>query len=201
MTIKTNLPVDRNKAVTAYREFLRALGYDPTTIPSMCDGPSGKDTAQRAADAYLEFLAKGEAESVSFTTFPASKTQGMVVLTNIEFYSLCAHHMLPYYGVVHVGYVPKGKVCGLSKLARVVDHYAYRPSIQEDLTSKIATFVMEQLEPHGCGVVIEATHLCMAMRGVEKSNHLTITSDARDSFQQTTVSNEFHSLVRQAKHG
>lgn len=198
MTIKPSRPIERNNAISAYEDFLFALGYDVEEISAMCSGPSGKNTAMRAADAMIEFLSK-EQEPFDFTVFPSEGVEGMVALANVEFFSLCAHHALPYFGRAHVGYLPNGKVCGLSKIVRIVDHYSHRFSIQEALTSKIATFMEEQLEPQGCGVVIEATHLCMSMRGVSRPGHMTVTSDMRGCFKDTATSAEFIALIARAK--
>lgn len=200
MTIKPRRPICREEAIRAYRQFMEALGYDLESEPGFSSVASGKDTAVRAVDAFIEFLTRGQ-EHFQFTTFPADGTKGMVVITGIEFFSLCSHHMLLYNGVAHVGYLPDKRVCGLSKLVRAVDHYAFRPSIQEDLTSKIATFIEEQLEPKGCGVVIEATHGCMACRGVRRPHHRTVTADVRGVFEETAVRNEFHTLIQQSKLG
>lgn len=197
MTIKRVAFIDAQTAVHHYREFLRAMGYD-LEDPSMSAEASGKDTATRAVRAYIEFFTK-EQEYFPFTKFPNTDTQGMVVVTRIEFASMCAHHFLPYTGVAHVGYLPHESVCGLSKIVRVVDHYSHRPSIQESLTSKIATFLWEQLEPKGCGVVIEATHGCMSLRGVTRPGHMTVTSDVRGCFETPEVRAEFLSLIQQAK--
>jgi len=196
MTIKPTLGIARGAAIKAYEDFLYALGYKIEEIPAMCSGPSGRNTAERATDAMIEFLSK-EQEPFEFTMFPA-ESYGMVTVTHIQFASLCAHHCLPYVGFAHVGYVPKTKVCGLSKVTRIVDHYAHRFSIQETLTAKIATFLWEQLRPIGVGVVIEAEHMCMAIRGVERPGHLTVTSEVRGSFERATVRNEFLSLIHQS---
>lgn len=198
MTIKPTLPIDRERAVLAYKNFLWALGYDFLKLPSMNSLASGKNTAERAVDAVLEFLTKQQ-EHFGFTTFDAEGVAGMIAITNIEFFSLCAHHVLPYIGRAHVGYLPDGKVCGLSKIVRVVDHYAHRLSIQETLTSKVATFIQEQLKPQGCGVVIEAQHLCMSLRGVERPGHVTITSDMRGCFQEVAVRQEFMAMIARTK--
>uniref|UniRef100_A0A6M3J1L3 GTP cyclohydrolase I n=1 Tax=viral metagenome TaxID=1070528 RepID=A0A6M3J1L3_9ZZZZ len=197
MTIKRTHPVDRLEAIAAYTDFLRAIGYEPEQIEGMCSGPSGRNTAVRAVDALLEFFEK-EQEFFSFTTFPAEGARGMVAVTHIRFVSMCAHHILPFVGEAHVGYIPDKLVCGLSKIVRVVDHYAHRPSIQEILTDKIATFLWEQLQPKGVGVVVEAEHMCMAIRGVERPGHLTVTSDVRGDFEEVAVRNEFLSLVHQS---
>lgn len=199
MTIKRSREPDLQSAEHHYRIFLEYMGYPVEDLDAMCSKHSGKNTARRAVEAYDEFLSK-EQEHFAFTTFPWDKGSNQIIaITHMEFASLCAHHMLPYMGVAHVGYIPNQKVCGLSKIVRIVDHYSHRPSIQEDLTEKIATFLMEQLTPRGCGVVIEATHLCMALRGVVRPGHITVTSDARGSFLEPDASREFMSLINGAK--
>ena len=121
----------------------------------------------------------------------------MVILKNIPFYSLCEHHFLPFHGVAHVGYVPEGRVAGLSKIARVVDVLARRPQMQERLTSQVADTIMEALQPDGVAVVMEAEHLCMTMRGVQKPGTQVITSAIRGGFRRRAVTrSEFLALVR-----
>ena len=198
MTIKPTLTIDRDRAIRAYRNFLWALGYDFLKLPSMNAEASGKDTAERAVDAMIEFLTKGQ-EHLHFTCFPWDGEPEMIAVTHLRFESLCAHHMLLYTGVAHIGYIPKATVCGLSKIARVVTHYSRRPSIQENLTAKIATFLEEQLQPMGVGVIIEATHGCMSARGVSMPSHVTVTSTMRGVFETATVRGEFWRLIQAAK--
>lgn len=198
MTIKRTHPINRDRAVSHYNSLLHALGYDTKSDLAMNAEASGRSTAQRAVDAYIEFFSK-EQDYFHFTTFTNEGAQGMVVVANIAFSSMCAHHFLPYSGVAHIGYIPESQVCGLSKVVRVVDHYSHRPSIQENLTSKIATFLWEQLQPKGCGVVIRATHSCMSLRGVTRPGHATVTSDVRGCFEAPEVRAEFLSLIQQAK--
>ena len=120
----------------------------------------------------------------------------MVIVKDIEFYSLCEHHMLPFFGKCHIGYIPKGRVFGVSKLARLVDVFARRLQIQERMTQQIAQQIFEIIEPEGVGVVVEAQHLCMRMRGVEKQNSKMITSSMLGSFRKETATRmEFLSLV------
>jgi GTP cyclohydrolase I len=120
----------------------------------------------------------------------------MVVIKNIEFFSMCEHHLLPFFGKAHVAYLPQGKIIGVSKLARVVDVFARRLQVQERLTSQIATTLMDKLNPLGVGVVIEAEHLCMRMRGVEKQNSLIITSTLLGAFRhRQETRNEFMNLI------
>lgn len=200
MTIKRGWSINRANAIHAYEDFLFQMGYPIEEISAMCSKPSGKNTAVRTVDAYIEFFSK-EQDFFEFTVFDWSNEQSeeIIAVTHMEFVSMCAHHMLPYMGMCHVGYVPLHKVCGLSKIIRIVDHYSHRPSIQEDLTSKIATFMEEQLQPKGCGVIIEATHLCLAIRGVCRPHHVTVTSDMRGLFKSTKTGQAFNSLIEGAR--
>ena len=154
-----------------YENLIIELGEDPTRHGL-------KRTPHRAAKA-MEFLTKGYQESlediVNDAIFP-SDTDEMVIVKNIELYSLCEHHLLPFFGKCHVAYLPRAKVIGLSKIARIVDLYARRLQIQENLTKEIATSIAEVTDAAGVGVIIEAKHLCMMMRGVEKQNSVMTTS-------------------------
>ena len=123
----------------------------------------------------------------------------MVVVRNIEMYSLCEHHMLPFYGRCHIAYIPNGKVLGLSKLPRLVEAFARRLQIQEKLTHEIASALNDYLQPHGVGVVMEAYHLCMMMRGVEKQQSFTVTSSMLGSFREAETRNEFLTFIRTDK--
>jgi GTP cyclohydrolase I len=121
----------------------------------------------------------------------------MVIVRDIEFYSLCEHHMLPFFGRAHVGYLPKGKVVGLSKIARVVDVFARRLQVQERLTNQVAGALMKTLKPHGVAVVMEASHTCMMMRGVQKQNSTTVSSSMRGTFEQDARTRaEFMALLK-----
>jgi len=159
------------------------------------------DTPKRAAKA-MEFLTRGYAQdldSVVNGAVFASDADDMVIVKNIELYSLCEHHMLPFIGKCHVAYLPKGKVLGLSKIARVVDMFARRLQIQEQLTTEIAYAVLEVTGARGVGVVIEAKHLCMMMRGVEKQNSVMTTSTMLGQFRKNTDTRlEFLSLIQNA---
>jgi GTP cyclohydrolase I len=161
--------------------------------------PGLKDTPKRAAKAF-EFLTRGYSQSVEEVVnnalFPSDSNE-MVLVQNIEMYSLCEHHMLPFIGKCHVAYIPTGKVLGLSKIARVVDMYARRLQIQESLTSQIAETILEVTEAEGVGVIVEAQHMCMMMRGVEKQNSLMKTSAMLGSFRSDQKTrDEFLSLLQ-----
>lgn len=193
MTIKPVRSIERELAIKHFRAFLEAMGYVIEGDPAVDSNASGKDTPTRAVDAYIEFLTYQQ-ERFEATMFP-SQSDGMIAATHLEFFSLCCHHMLPYRGVAHIGYIPDGKVAGLSKLVRILDHYAHRLSIQEQITEKVATFIVDQLSAKGCGVVIEAEHLCLSMRGVRRPNHVTVTSDMRGCFREASVKQEFMALI------
>jgi GTP cyclohydrolase I len=167
----------------AIREILVAIGEDPER-----DGL--RDTPARVARAYLEQFAglRQRPSDVLTTVFDAGHDE-MVIVKDIEVYSTCEHHLVPFVGVAHIGYIPnvKGQITGLSKLARLVDVYARRPQIQERMTSQIADALVDSLEPRGVIVVIEAEHLCMTMRGVRKPGAKTMTSAVRGSFRDNHV--------------
>ena len=156
-------------------------------------------TPKRAAKA-LKFLTKGYDEKlediINGAVFHAEDNE-MVVIRDIEFYSLCEHHMLPFYGKCHIGYIPNKSILGLSKFVRITDHFARRLQVQERLTTQIADAVQEILQPLGVGVTIEASHLCMMMRGVQKQNSFTITNSLRGVFKSDVrTRNEFLRLIR-----
>ena len=174
------------------RQILIRIGEDP-------DREGLRRTPLRVAKAY-DFLTSGYATTVEEVVNNAIFTDGcdeMVIVRDIEFYSMCEHHMIPFFGRVHVGYLPQGKVIGLSKIARIVDVFARRLQIQERMTNQIADAMMEILEPMGVGVVVEASHLCMMMRGVQKQNSSTITSAMRGLFRKDArTRSEFMNLIR-----
>jgi GTP cyclohydrolase I len=174
------------------RELLRELGEDPTR-----DGLA--ETPGRVAKA-LRFFTRGYQESprevLGEALFDVSYDE-MVLVKDIDFYSLCEHHMLPFFGRAHVAYIPDGKVLGLSKIARLVQIFARRLQVQERLTVEIAETIDKELDPRGVAVVVEAIHLCMMMRGVEQQNSFAITSSLRGVFQtDSKTRSEFMELIR-----
>jgi GTP cyclohydrolase IA len=174
------------------RAILKSIGEDP-------DREGLKRTPKRVSDA-LSFLTRGDKmnldEVINNAVFTEEYSE-MIVQKNIDFYSLCEHHLLPFFGKAHVAYLPQHKIIGVSKLARVVDVFSRRLQVQERLTNQIATTLMEKLNPLGVGVIIEAEHLCMRMRGVEKQNSLIITSTLLGAFRtRQETRNEFMNLIR-----
>ncbi len=183
--------VDQAAVAEAVRRILDAIGEDPTR-----EGLA--ETPRRIAEMYEELFAglHQDPREVLSTGFQESHRE-MVILKNIPFYSLCEHHFLPFHGRAHVGYVPEGRIVGASKIARAVDILARRPQLQERLTGQIADAIMEGLSPDGVAVVIEAEHLCMTMRGVQKPGTTLVTSAIRGGFRRRAVTrSEFLALVR-----
>jgi GTP cyclohydrolase I len=179
----------------AYREVLEHIGEDPQR-----DGL--KRTPERMAKA-IQFLTRGynehPEELLREALFDVDYDE-MVIVKDIEMFSLCEHHMLPFFGKVHVAYLPKGKVIGLSKIPRLVDTFARRLQVQERLTKQIADTIQEAIHPIGVGVVIEARHLCMMMRGVEKQHSATVTSSMLGAFrEEQQTREEFLSLIRSSR--
>ena len=170
-------PFDHDRAAAAVRELLIAIGEDP-------EREGLRDTPDRVARAYAELTSglRQLPSDVLTTTFDLGHDE-MVLVRDIELWSMCEHHLVPFTGVAHVGYIPAetGKITGLSKLARLVDVYAKRPQVQERLTTQVADALVEALDARGVIVVIEAEHLCMTMRGVRKAGARTITSAVRGS--------------------
>jgi GTP cyclohydrolase I len=175
---------DQDRAEKAVRELLLACGEDP-------DREGLRDTPARVARAYQELFAGlyTNPDTVLDRTFDEAHEE-LVLITDIPMFSFCEHHLLPFHGVAHVGYIPneRGHVTGLSKLARLVDLYARRPQVQERLTSQIADALVRKLEPRGAIVVVEAEHLCMTMRGVRKAGARTTTSAVRGLFRESATS-------------
>jgi GTP cyclohydrolase IA len=184
--------VDTTRAAAAVRELLLAVGEDP-------DRPGLRDTPARVARAYAETFAglwQDPAEALA-TVFDEDHDE-LVLVKDIPMYSTCEHHLVPFHGAAHVGYIPgeDGRVTGLSKLARLVDVYARRPQVQERMTRQIADALDENLKPRGVIVVVEAEHLCMGMRGIRKPGSTTVTSAVRGIFRDNAATRaEAMSLV------
>ena len=198
MTDRISLPdehevpdFDHERAERAVRELLIALGENP-------DREGLKETPARVARAYAELTSglRLTPEDVLTTTFDIGHDE-MVLVRDIELWSMCEHHLVPFTGVAHVGYIPaeSGKITGLSKLARLVDVYAKRPQVQERLTTQVADAMVELLEARGVIVVIEAEHLCMTMRGVRKAGARTITSAVRGIMHNAATRSEAMALI------
>jgi GTP cyclohydrolase IA len=179
-----------------YREILSRLGEDPNR--------DGLVATPGRIEKSMSFLTKGYEED------PAKILRGalfdvnydeMVIVKDVEMFSLCEHHLLPFFGKVHVAYIPKGKVIGLSKIPRLVEVFARRLQVQERLTRQIADAIEDAIHPEGVGVVIEARHLCMMMRGIEKQHSSTVTSAMVGCFREKETRSEFLSLVRQSGSG
>jgi GTP cyclohydrolase I len=185
------MTVDRPRAEAAVRELLLAVGEDP-------DRDGLKDTPARVAKSYQELLSglDQSADEVLTAEFDVGHEE-LVLVKDIELWSMCEHHLVPFFGVAHVGYIPAvgGRVTGLSKLARLVDVYARRPQVQERLTTQIAESLVEILKPRGVIVVIEAEHLCMAMRGVRKGGAKTVTSAVRGQLRDAATRAEAMGLI------
>jgi GTP cyclohydrolase I len=167
------------------REMLEALGEDPNR--------SGLQRTPERVEKSLRWLTQGYQQTLEGVIGQAvfeEPHESMIMVRDIELYSMCEHHMLPFFGRAHVAYIPNGKIIGLSKLPRIVDMFARRLQLQERLTDQVADAIMEVLDPRGVGVVIEASHLCMMMRGVEKQNSKTVTSAVRGVFRDDIKTRE-----------
>ena len=194
MEINTNVAVENNKSIEAmtnyYLDILKGVGEDP-------DRQGLVKTPERAAEA-MKFLTKGYAEDPDEILRSALFNEDyseMVIVKDIELYSLCEHHMLPFFGKAHVAYIPDGKIVGLSKIPRVIDVYARRLQVQERLTHQVLESINRTLSPLGVAVVIEAHHMCMMMRGVEKQNSVTTTSAFTGEFKKGETRAEFLNLI------
>jgi GTP cyclohydrolase I len=176
-----------------YRQLLTAIGSEDLTREGLLDTP------KRAAKAF-EFLTKGYEEDVDAVVNGAlfeTDNDEMIIVKDIELYSLCEHHLLPFFGKCHVGYIPKGKIIGLSKIARIVDVYARRLQVQENLTKEVAESIRKYTGALGVAVVVEAKHLCMMMRGVAKQNSIMKTSCMLGAFRNDSATRaEFMSLIK-----
>lgn len=175
--------MDKKKIEEGVRLILEGVGEDP-------DREGLLKTPHRVAKMYEEvFAGINEDPSQHFEVTFNENHQEMVLVKDIPFYSMCEHHLVPFFGVAHVAYIPSkdGRICGLSKLARLIDTFAKRPQVQERLTSQVADTLMKQLEPQGAIVVLEAEHMCMSMRGVKKPGSRTTTSAVRGTFERVTA--------------
>jgi GTP cyclohydrolase IA len=184
-------PVDKERIKRAVREIITAVGED-------ADRDGLHETPRRIADMYEEVFGGLRTDPYQFldVTFDEAYSE-MVVLKDIPFYSMCEHHFAPFHGVAHVAYIPSGRVVGLSKLARVVEAYARRPQVQERLTAQIADTIMEGLQPQGVGVVIQAEHTCLTMRGIKKPGAKMVTSAVRGLFKDHPPTRaEFQAILR-----
>ena len=191
MTATLTAGIDQERIAAAVREIIAAIGDDA--------GREGlEETPRRIAKFYAEMFSGlyEDPRDVLSRTFEESHKE-MVILKDIPFYSLCEHHFLPFHGRAHVGYVPEGRIVGVSKLARTVDILARRPQMQERLTGQIADAIMDALQPDGVAVVIEAEHLCLTMRGAQKPGAVMVTSAIRGGFRRRGVTrSEFLALVQ-----
>ena len=183
--------IDQDRIKQAAHEILVAIGEDPSR-------EGIRETPRRIAEMYAEVFRgmKEDPREVLSVGFEEGHHE-MVILKDIPFYSMCEHHLLPFYGMAHIGYIPKGRVVGASKLSRVVEIIAKRPQLQERLTTQIADSIVEALQPQGVAVVIEAEHMCMTMRGVKKPGSNIVTSAMRGIFRSNAVTrSEFLSLIK-----
>jgi GTP cyclohydrolase I len=173
------------------RAILDELGLDRSD-------PNLRETDRRVAQMYAEmFAGLDPASEPRATTFPNEEGyRGMVMEKDIPFYSMCAHHLVPFYGHAHIAYIPNDRILGLSKFSRILEYYAKRPQLQERLTEQVVSYLERELCPQGAMVVIEARHLCVEMRGVKKPGALTVTSAIRGTFYKKEVREEFLDLLR-----
>ena len=191
---KLNAPVDLKRIAAAVREILLAVGEDP-------DREGLSETPDRVARMYEEMFSglRKDPAVVLRKTF-TEKYDEMVLVKNIGFESMCEHHLLPFFGKAHIAYLPNGQIVGLSKLARLVEILSHRPQVQERMTEDIADLVMEELDARGVGVVLEASHTCMSIRGVRKADCVCATSAMRGVFQSNlSTRSEFMALIQTGK--
>lgn len=184
-----------DELATHYKAILSLLGEDPEREGLL-------KTPMRVAKA-MQILTRGytqDPHKVLTDALFEEKYDQMVIVKDIDFFSMCEHHMLPFYGKAHVAYIPNGHITGLSKIARVIDIYSHRLQVQERLTEQIMNCINDTLKPQGVMVVIEARHMCMQMRGVEKQNSITVTSDFCGAFEQAKTRQEFMELVNSNSH-
>ena len=191
MTPETQFREGLDKLAAHYRKVLTLLGENPET-------EGMEKTPMRVAKA-MQVLTRGytqDPHKVLTDALFEEKYNQMVIVKDIDFFSMCEHHMLPFYGKAHVAYIPNGHITGLSKIARVVDIYAHRLQVQERLTEQVMQCINDTLKPQGVMVVVEAKHMCMQMRGVEKQNSITTTSAYSGVFGSSKTRNEFMDLLR-----
>jgi GTP cyclohydrolase I len=183
--------LDREKVMAAVRQILEGIGEDP-------EREGLRDTPRRVADMYAEVFGGLEVNPEEYLSVGfEERHKEMIILRDIPFTSMCEHHLLPFVGKAHVGYIPGGRIVGLSKLARVVEGFARRPQLQERLTSQVADSMMAALQPLGVGVVIEAQHFCMIIRGVKKPGSTMVTSATRGIFRTNAATRaEFLDFIR-----
>ncbi len=192
MNPETEFRPGLDEMASHYHAILKLLGEDP-------EREGLTKTPMRVAKA-MQILTRGytqDAHKVLTDALFKEEYNQMVIVKNIDFYSMCEHHILPFYGQVHVAYIPNGYITGLSKIARVVDIFSHRLQVQERLTQQIKDCIQETLKPLGVMVVVEAKHMCMQMRGVQKHNSVTTTSDFSGAFNQAKTREEFMNLIRQ----
>lgn len=191
MNPETEFREGLDELASHYKSILGLLGEDPSR-------EGLEKTPVRVAKA-MQILTRGyyqDAKKVLLDALFEEKYNQMVIVKDIDFFSLCEHHMLPFYGKVHVAYIPNGYITGLSKIARVVDIFSHRLQVQERMTLQIKECIQQTLKPLGVMVVVEAKHMCMQMRGVEKRNAITTTSDFSGAFNQAKTREEFMNLLR-----
>lgn len=191
MNPETEFREGLDELASHYKSILGLLGEDPSR-------EGLEKTPVRVAKA-MQILTRGyyqDANKVLLDALFEEKYNQMVIVKDIDFFSLCEHHMLPFYGKVHVAYIPNGYITGLSKIARVVDIFSHRLQVQERMTLQIKECIQQTLKPLGVMVVVEAKHMCMQMRGVEKRNAITTTSDFSGAFNQAKTREEFMNLLR-----
>ena len=191
MTPQADFREGLDELAVHYKEVLKLLGEDPTR-------EGLEKTPIRVAKA-MQVLTRGytqDPKKVLTDALFEEKYNQMVIVKDIDFFSMCEHHMLPFYGKAHVAYIPNGHITGLSKIARVVDIFSHRLQVQERLTEQIMQCINDTLKPQGVMVVIEAKHMCMQMRGVEKQNSITTTSAYSGVFESSKTRNEFMNLLR-----
>ncbi|HQO90276.1 MAG: GTP cyclohydrolase I FolE [Chitinophagales bacterium] len=191
MVINNGLIIEPNPTIEQhYREILTLIGEDPTR--------EGLEKTPHRVGKALQYITHGyslDPKAIIQSAIFNENHSEMIIVKDIELYSMCEHHMLPFFGKAHVAYIPNGKITGLSKIARVVDAYARRLQVQERLTTQIRDCIQEALDPLGVAVVIEAKHMCMMMRGVQKQNSTTTTSSFTGEFEKQATRSEFVKLI------